>query len=79
MITPGLATKCSRLPIAPGPPGIVANSEDKKQVRLNVIHHLLSRIPYEEVPHEKVKLPDRKKLDRYKSPDYPFRFIPEVY
>ncbi|MBK8637940.1 MAG: polyphosphate kinase 2 [Chromatiaceae bacterium] len=60
-------------------PWYVANSENKKQVRLNVIHHLLSRIPYEEVPHEKVKLPDRKKLDRYKSPDYPFRFIPEVY
>ncbi len=60
-------------------PWFVANSENKKQVRLNVIHHLLSRIPYEEVPHEKVKLPDRKKLDRYKSPDYPFRFIPEVY
>ena len=60
-------------------PWYVANSENKKQVRLNVIHHLLSRIPYEEVPHEKVKLPDRKKLDRYKSPDYPFRFIPEIY
>ena len=60
-------------------PWFVANSENKKQVRLNVIDHLLSRIPYEEVPHEKVKLPDRKKLDRYKSPDYPFRFIPEVY
>jgi polyphosphate kinase 2 len=60
-------------------PWYVANSENKKQVRLNVILHLLSRIPYEEVPHEKVKLPDRKKLDRYKSPDYPFRFIPEVY
>jgi polyphosphate kinase 2 len=60
-------------------PWFVANSENKKQVRLNVIHHLLSRIPYEEVPYEKVKLPDRKKLDRYKSPDYPFRFIPEIY
>ncbi|MFZ1535899.1 MAG: polyphosphate kinase 2 [Chromatiaceae bacterium] len=60
-------------------PWFVANSENKKQVRLNLIHHLLSRIPYEEVPHEKVKLPERKKLDRYKSPDYPFRFIPELY
>ncbi|MGB4334611.1 MAG: polyphosphate kinase 2 [Chromatiaceae bacterium] len=60
-------------------PWYVANSENKKRVRLNVIHHLLSRIPYEEVPYEKVKLPDRKKLDRYKSPDYPFRFIPEIY
>lgn len=60
-------------------PWFVANSENKKRVRLNLIHHLLSRVPYEEVPHEKVALPKRKNLDRYKSPDYPFRFIPELY
>ena len=28
---------------------------------------------------ELVNLPDRTKLDRYQSPDYPFRFISEVY
>jgi polyphosphate kinase len=60
-------------------PWYVANSEDKKKVRLNIITHLLSRIPYKEAPREKVKLPDRKKLNKYKSPDYPFKFIPEVY
>ena len=60
-------------------PWFVANSECKKRVRLNVIHHLLSRIPYQEVKREKVKLPERKHLGKYQSPDYPFRFITELY
>ena len=60
-------------------PWFVANSECKKRVRLNVIHHLLSRIPYQEVKREKVKLPERKHLGCYQSPDYPFRHIPTVY
>jgi polyphosphate kinase 2 len=41
-------------------PWYVARSEDKKRVRLNIITHLLSRIPYEAPPREKVKLPKRK-------------------
>jgi polyphosphate kinase 2 (PPK2 family) len=60
-------------------PWYVANSEDKKKVRLNIISHLLSKIPYETLPREKVKLPERKNLGKYQSPDYPFKFIPEVY
>jgi polyphosphate kinase len=60
-------------------PWYVANSEDKKKVRLNIIKHLLSRIPYEELPREKVKLPERKNIGKYKSPDYPMNFIPEVF
>ncbi len=60
-------------------PWFVAKSDDKKRARLNIITHLLSKIPYKEAPHEKVKLPDRKKIQKYKSPDYPFKFIPEVF
>ncbi len=41
-------------------PWFVAHSDDKKQVRIDIITHLLSQIPYEEVPMKKVKLPDRK-------------------
>ena len=41
-------------------PWYVARSEDKQRVRLNIIAHLLSRIPYEALPREKVKLPKRK-------------------
>jgi polyphosphate kinase len=59
-------------------PWYVASSEDKKRVRLNIISHLLSKIPYKETPREKVKLPERKIGHKYKSPAYPFKFIPEV-
>jgi polyphosphate kinase 2 (PPK2 family) len=38
-------------------PWYVARSDDKKRARLNIITHLLSRIPYKEAPRVKVKLP----------------------
>jgi len=60
-------------------PWYVANSNDKKRVRLNIISHLLSLIPYQEVPREKVKLPARKVGRKYQSPPYPFKCIPEVF
>jgi polyphosphate kinase 2 len=60
-------------------PWYVAKSDDKKRARLNIIRHLLSVVPYEESPREKVKLPDRKKIGRYQSPNYPINYIPEVY
>jgi polyphosphate kinase 2 len=60
-------------------PWYVARSESKKKVRLNIIRHLLSKIPYEELPREKVKLPERKKLGKYQSPEYNFKVIPEVF
>lgn len=41
-------------------PWIVAQSDDKKRARLNIISDILKRIPYEEVPREKVVLPKRK-------------------
>lgn len=63
----------------PWAPWYVARSDDKKRARLNIITHLLSRIPYKELPREKVKLPSRQKFGKYKSPDYPFKFIPEVF
>jgi polyphosphate kinase 2 len=60
-------------------PWYVAKSDDKKRARLNIIRHILKTIPYEEIPHEKVKLPERKKIGKYKSPYYPTNYIPEVY
>ena len=57
-------------------PWYAAHSEDKKRVRLNVISHILSQIPYEDIPLEKVTLPKRK-IGRYKEANYPFKFIPE--
>lgn len=43
----------------PEAPWYVLQANDKKRARLNCIHHLLDQIPYEEVPHETVELPDR--------------------
>ncbi len=59
-------------------PWFVANSEDKKRVRLNVIHHFLQHIPYKRLPKMKIKLPKRK-IGKYQSPDYPLKHIPEIY
>jgi polyphosphate kinase len=63
----------------PESPWYVVDSHDQRRGRLNCIAHLLSLIPYEEVPHEKVKLPKRQPKGDYVEPDYPFRRIPEKY
>ena len=60
-------------------PWLVANSNDKRRARLNIITDLLSRIPYKSVPREKVKLPKRQKPDGYREPDYPYRKIPQKF
>lgn len=63
----------------PWAPWYVAHSDDKKRARLNIIRHLLSQIPYEDVPRDKVKLPKRQKSGDYQEPNYPFKLIPEAY
>ncbi len=60
-------------------PWLVADSNDKRRARLNIISDLLGRIPYKEVPREKIVLPKRQKQGKYSEPDYPFRFISERY
>lgn len=62
----------------PWAPWFVARSDDKKRARLNIISHLLSRIPYEDLPREKIKLPKRQDPDGYQETGYPFKFIPEL-
>jgi polyphosphate kinase 2 len=59
-------------------PWYVARSENKRSVRLNVISHILKHIPYEARPGPKVKLPKRK-VGRYKSAEFPFKYVPEVF
>jgi polyphosphate kinase len=46
-------------------PWHVARSDDKKRARLNIIWHLLSTVPYEEMAREKIKLPKRSTKDAY--------------
>jgi len=60
-------------------PWYVVKSDDKKRARLNLISHLLSKIPYKKVPRDKVVLPNRQKAHGYREPDYPFKFIPEKF
>ncbi|MBK5400759.1 polyphosphate kinase 2 [Pseudomonas sp. TH39(2020)] len=60
-------------------PWLVANSNDKRRARLNIISDVLSRIPYKEVAREKVVLPKRQKSGGYREPDYPLRHIPEKF
>ena len=46
-------------------PWYIVRSDDKRRARLNCIRHLLGLIPYEKVPQEKAKLPDRLMKDAY--------------
>jgi polyphosphate kinase 2 len=63
-------------PFAPWYPVV---SDDKKRARLNIISHLLSKVPYKELPREKVKLPKRQKPGDYKEPKKPLKFIPAKF
>ena len=63
----------------PFAPWYVAPSDDKRRARLNIIAHLLSKVPYKNAPREKVKLPDRQKPHGYREPDYPYKYVTERY
>ena len=60
-------------------PWSVADSNDKKRARLNIIANILSRIPYQEIAREKISLPRRQKPGNYADPNYPFKFIEEIF
>lgn len=61
-------------------PWYVVNADDKNKARLNVIHHLLSLIPYKDLTPKKIKLPPREKPSGYERPPISDQtFIPEVY
>jgi polyphosphate kinase 2 len=61
-------------------PWYVVNGDDKKRARLNVIHHLLSLIPYEDLTPEPIVLPPRQRDSGYVRPPITDQtFVPEVY
>jgi len=60
-------------------PWHVAHSDNKRRARLNIITHLLSSIPYKDVPREKIKLPKRQKRGDYRESNYEFKMVPEKY
>ncbi len=60
-------------------PWYVANTDDKKRGRLNIITHLLSRIPYQPLEHRDITLPKRQKPAGYRRPDLALRYIPTPF
>ena len=60
-------------------PWVVVPSDDKRRARLNIIAHILDKVPYKNAPREKVKLPKRQKPGNYKEPDYPYKVVRAKY
>ena len=55
----------------PEAPWYIVPGNDKKRARLNCMAHLLTQIPYGDVPHDEVSLPDR-----VFNPDYEREVLP---
>ncbi|HSN85095.1 MAG TPA: polyphosphate kinase 2 [Polyangiales bacterium] len=61
-------------------PWYVVRGDDKRRARLNVIAHLLSLIPYTEVPEPRLKLPERQNNVKYIRPPLEDQsFVPEIF
>ena len=56
----------------PEAPWYIVEGNDKKRERLNCMEHILSQVPYRDIPHEKVTLPER-----VFDPDYERRTLPD--
>jgi polyphosphate kinase 2 len=64
----------------PEAPWWVVEAVDKKRARLNCIAHLLSAIPYGEVEHAPVQLPERvRNPDYHRGPIPREMYVPAVY
>jgi polyphosphate kinase 2 len=64
----------------PEAPWWVVQAVDKKKARLNCIAHLLGQIPYQDVPHPHVVLPERVRHPDYLRQPVPGDMVvPEVY
>ncbi|GAB3155660.1 polyphosphate kinase 2 [Microbacterium neimengense] len=52
----------------PEAPWYEVDNEDKRRGRINMIHHLLERIPWQPIPHEAVEIPERPASRGYERP-----------
>ena len=58
----------------------IVEGDDKRRARLNCIHHMLRQIPYGEVPHDPVTLPEREFTATYlRGPIAKDMYVPPVY
>jgi polyphosphate kinase len=61
-------------------PWYVANADNKRRARLNIIRHLLSQVPYKPLARQDIKLPKRQPRGGYVEPDLlPRRHIPTPF
>jgi polyphosphate kinase 2 len=60
-------------------PWYVVDADDARRARLNCITHLLSTIPYEEVPHQAVQLSERQGPKGYVEPQWRRHIVPQVF
>lgn len=61
-------------------PWYVVEADNKKTSRLNCIHHLLSKIPYEDLTPGPVELPPRTDSKGYiRPPQTELTYVPQVY
>jgi polyphosphate kinase 2 (PPK2 family) len=58
----------------------VVEGVDKKRARLNCIYHLLQQIPYGDVRHEQIAMPERDRQPDYLRHPVPNElYVPAVY
>ena len=61
-------------------PWWVVDAEDKRRARLNMIHHLLSQIPYKDILAHDLKLAERPAEKGYVRPPIQSQtFVPEIF
>jgi hypothetical protein len=77
MTTPGPVTRAAT--DTAWAPWYIADADDKKRARLNIISHLLSQVPYKPLPHQDITLPKRQKDGGYLQPQLPLRHIPTPF
>jgi polyphosphate kinase 2 len=64
----------------PEAPWWIVEGNDKKRARLNCMHHLLQQMPYQEIPHESITLPDRVFDESYERKVLPNElYVPSKY
>ncbi|ADP78761.1 polyphosphate kinase 2 [Pseudofrankia inefficax] len=60
-------------------PWFVVDADDKRTARLNLIAHLLSQVPYQEVPRPPVRLPPRQQRAYKRPPIDSQTWVPQRY
>jgi polyphosphate kinase 2 len=60
-------------------PWYVVDADDKRRARLDCISHLLSKLVYEQLPRERVKLPERQPPQGYVEPSWRRHVVPQIH